>query len=259
MFNRFVCEGGGAGVRQRSSPARSSAASHPPTSCSSHLIFPPHVPDAKSRWETSFLLGVFCSELLPALPSCKRSWKELSREDDSRASRLSPDINKYLLLGINSSFAPQSAVFQPYLYTTFILHCYWELFISRKSCRDAWETFVFNTHVGFDFRGEKPGSLRDGKAAKPKRNCRVPSSGARREQLKSWHTFLSPLFHRSYLPCAFHSCINQYFKFLAFRTSSLEQLQQHKSRGRSSSPLSLLNLGNQIWYITFYLYPPLFY
>lgn len=246
----------GAGVRQRSSPARSSAASHPPACCSSHLIFPPHVPDAKSRWETSFLLGVFCSELLPALPSCK----ELSREDDSRASRLSPDINKYLLSGINSSFAPQSAVFQPYLYTTFILHCYWELFISRKSCRDAWETFVFNTHVGFDFRGEKPGSLRNGWQSR-KTKTQLPSAlqwCPERAAEELTHIF-SPLFHRSYLPCAFHSCINQYFKFIAFRTSSLEQLQQHKSRGRSSSPLSLLNLGNQIRYITFYLYPPLFY
>ena len=43
---------------------------------------------------------VFCWELLPALFSCKRVGKESSWQDDSRAPRLSSDINKYLLFGI---------------------------------------------------------------------------------------------------------------------------------------------------------------
>lgn len=45
---------------------------HPSTGCFSHLIFPQHIPDAESRWETAFYQHfsawrIFCSELLPAL------------------------------------------------------------------------------------------------------------------------------------------------------------------------------------------------
>lgn len=92
---------------------------------------------------------IFFLELLPALLSWKRVWKESSWKDDSRASHLLSDINKYLLFGIKTAFTPQSAVLQHHLYTTFILHFYWELFISNKSCCDAWETFAFNTRVVF--------------------------------------------------------------------------------------------------------------
>lgn len=107
--------------------------------------------DEKLLFTSTFLLGEYSARSCFLPCSCKHAWKESSCKDDLRASHLSSDINKYLLFGIKTSFTPQSAVLQHYLYTTFILHFYWESFISNKAFCDAWETLVFNACVVFLF------------------------------------------------------------------------------------------------------------
>lgn len=116
---------------------------------SSPLTFPQHILYTKSWQQTHFLLREHSPRVAIALLSCKHLWKKLWCKDGLKASRLSSDINKYLFLRITPLQGVEEAALQHYLNTTVILHFYWELFISNKSCCYVWEIFVFNTCAVF--------------------------------------------------------------------------------------------------------------
>lgn len=166
-------------------------------------------------WKSSFLPEFFLSEniLLGAAPCPAQisAWKASPREDDSRASSLWSDVNKYLLFGIKTSFTPQSAILQHCLYTTFILHFCWELLISNKSCRDAGETFVFNRVLAFILKegrvecvchGWQNAEMQLLSALSWCQEGTAPAAFLPRYWRTDRHFFIkSPFFHNSFLLC----------------------------------------------------------
>lgn len=158
----------------------------PKPSCLSHL-FPRHIPHfqtLKILFSTRFYLIFFPTEnvLLPALPRWAAGMFGRHHQDP-RASSLWSDINQYLFFGIKTSSTPPGATLQHCLYTAFILHFCWGLFISSKSCGDARGTFVWSRGLSF--------ILKEGKAEcvwkrrmwqkMLKCNCWVPSCDATRK------------------------------------------------------------------------------
>lgn len=64
----------------------------------------------------------------------------------------------------------------------------------------------------------------------------------------------SPFFHRSYLPCAFHSCIYRESQFKAFRTSLAAPVAQIKREVQLSSIFISLGKSNVTLHFTFTLH-----